>query len=78
MSLSCYTTSRKFKFTVLAYCEMLWVLFFERFKCEIHGILEIFIIFSNLHFIKHFNERIDILLIRRSFIPDIADEGLVQ
>jgi len=65
-------------FLVLSDCEVFGVPFFQVLKHNIHGILELFIILTDLHGVDELNQRSKVLFLNRGFVVDISDQRTVQ
>ena len=75
---SAYNTGRKLVFLVLADCEVLRVLFLQVFKHDVHWVLKLFVILTDLHGIDKLDQGGEVLFLYRGFVVDIADQGTVK
>ena len=57
---------------------MVGLLLFQSFKHQIHRVLELLVILSNLHGVQKLDQGGEVLLLHRCFVVDIADQGTVQ
>ena len=57
---------------------MVRLLFLQCFKHQIHRILELFVILTDLHGIDELDQGGEVLLLLRCFIMDIADQCTVE
>ena len=57
---------------------MLWILFLQVFKHDVHRVLELFVILTDLHGIDEFDQGGEVLFLHRRFIVDISDQGTVK
>ena len=58
--------------------EVIRVFFFERIKEQIDGVLEIVVVLAHFHRVNHRHQRVEVLLMRRRFVEDIAHQRAVQ
>ena len=63
---------------VLADSEMVGLLRLQRVKHQIHRVLELLVILSDLHGIDELDEGGEILFLHRGLVVDIPDKGAVQ
>ena len=57
---------------------MVRILLFQLSKDDIHLIFKVLVVFSHLHRVYHFNERIEVLFFLGSFKPYVPDECSIQ
>ena len=77
-SLRAYITCRQLILLILANCKMLRFLLFQFFKKLVHGIFEVFVILAGFACVDELQQRGEVLLLLRGFIPDVTDQCAVE
>ena len=77
-SLRAYITGSQLVFLILPDCKMLRLLLFQFLKKLIYGIFEGFIILAGFAGIDKLQQRGEVLLLLRGFIPDVANQCTVE
>ena len=77
-SLRAYITCRQFVFFILANSKVFRLILFQFFKKLVHGILEVFVILAGFAGVDELQQRGEVLLLLRGFIPDVADQCAVE
>ena len=76
--LRAYITSSQFVFFILPDCKVLRLLLFQFLKQFIHRILKFFVILAGFAGVDELQQRGEVLLLLRGFIPDVADQCAVE
>ena len=77
-SLRAYITGSQLVFLVLPDCKMLRLLLFQFLEQFIHRILKFFIILAGFAGVDELQQRGEVLLLLRGFIPDVANQCTVE
>ena len=77
-SLRAYISGSQLVFLILADRKMFRLLLFQFLKKLIYGIFEGFIILAGFAGVDELQQRGEVLLLLRGFIPDIADQCTVE
>ena len=77
-SLRAYITCRQLILLILANCKMFRLLLFQFIKKLVHRILKFFVILTGFACVDELQQRGEVLLLLRGFIPDVADQCAVE
>ena len=77
-SLRAYITCRQLKLLILPHGKVFRLAFFQRFKHQIDGILEILVVLPDLHRVNHADQHRKVAIFRWSNVIQIADQGGIE
>ena len=77
-SLRAYITRRQLELLILPHGKVFRLAFFQCFKHQIDGILEIFVVLPNLHRVNHADQHRKVSIFFRNNAIQIADQGGIE